>query len=126
MNWKINVLKGRSSSYIICYETLACDSGALCLDWREICDGIQHCMYGYDENNCDILEMNICEENEYRSMNGRCIPDEYFLDGHVDCLDWTDEMTHRLQPRCGHQIANTLCDDYRVYRINGLVEMENA
>jgi hypothetical protein len=26
---------------VLCYETLKCQSGALCLDWREICDGIQ-------------------------------------------------------------------------------------
>ena len=66
---------------IVCYTTLTCDSGLLCLDWRDICDGTQHCMYGYDEENCDKLEFNECDDDEYRCMNGMCIPDEYFLDG---------------------------------------------
>ena len=25
---------------IVCYQTLKCDSGVLCLDWREICEGV--------------------------------------------------------------------------------------
>ncbi|CAF2743737.1 unnamed protein product [Rotaria sp. Silwood2] len=65
-----------------CYTTLdTCDSGLLCLDWRQICDGEQNCIYGIDEDNCDKLEFNECEENEYRCANGMCIPGEYFLDG---------------------------------------------
>ncbi|CAF3689751.1 unnamed protein product [Rotaria sp. Silwood1] len=55
---------------IICHLTLECDSGQLCLDWRDICDGVQQCMSGLDEENCDKLEFNECENNEYRCMNG--------------------------------------------------------
>ena len=51
--WKIQLYVD-----IICHETLQCDSGVLCLDWREVCDGIQQCMSGEDEENCDLLEMN--------------------------------------------------------------------
>jgi hypothetical protein len=29
---------------ILCYSTLICNSGALCLDWRDICDRQQQCM----------------------------------------------------------------------------------
>jgi hypothetical protein len=65
-----------------CYRTVhTCDFGLLCLDWRQICDGQQDCINGEDEENCDKLEFNECEQNEYRCANGMCIPGEYFLDG---------------------------------------------
>jgi hypothetical protein len=66
---------------IVCYKTLSCNSGLLCLDWRDICDGEQQCENGRDEENCDKLEFNECEEDEYRCRNGMCIPEEYWLDG---------------------------------------------
>ena len=97
---------------ILCYQTLNCDSGLLCLDWREICDGIQQCMFGYDEENCDLLELNICDDDEYRCMNGMCIPDEYFLDGQFDCLDWSDEMQDMTIKSCTQETASTRCDDH--------------
>jgi hypothetical protein len=66
---------------ILCYTTLLCYSGLLCLDWRNICDGEQQCLDGVDEENCDKLEFNECEDNEYRCVNGMCIAEEYWLDG---------------------------------------------
>jgi hypothetical protein len=66
---------------IVCYKTLSCDSGLLCLDWRDICNAEQQCENGWDEENCDKLEFNECEENEYRCTNGMCVPEEYWLDG---------------------------------------------
>ncbi|CAF1540179.1 unnamed protein product [Didymodactylos carnosus] len=66
-----------------CYSTLGttCNSGLMCLDWRDICDGTQQCMDGVDEDFCHLLEFNECDENEYRCSNGMCLPDEYWLDG---------------------------------------------
>jgi len=69
---------------ILCYETLTCDSGILCLNWRDICDGRQNCINGTDEKNCDLLEFNECEENEYRCLDGMCIAEEFWLDGKSD------------------------------------------
>ncbi len=66
---------------ILCYETLLCRSGPLCLDWREICDGVQRCWNGIDEENWDKLEFNECEDNEFRCTNGMCIAEEFWLDG---------------------------------------------
>jgi hypothetical protein len=63
------------------YKSIPCDSGLLRLDWRHICDGIQQCTDGYDEENCDLLEFNECEENQYRCINGMCIDEEFWLDG---------------------------------------------
>ncbi|CAF2101477.1 unnamed protein product [Rotaria magnacalcarata] len=97
---------------IVCYKTLRCKSGVLCIDWREICDGIQQCEYGYDEWNCDLLEMNRCDEgNEYRCMNGMCIPDEYFLDGEFDCLNWSDEIQFKNDKECIGDKPSAECDD---------------
>ena len=72
---------------ILCYETLSCDSGLLCLDWRDINDGIQRCVDGYDEENWDKLEFNECEDNEFRCANGMCIPQEFWLDGRYSTRD---------------------------------------
>jgi len=66
---------------ILCYKTLSCDSSPLCLDWREICDGIQRCRNGIDEENCDKLEFNECEDDEFRCTNGMCIAEEFWFDG---------------------------------------------
>lgn len=66
---------------ILCYHTPLCYSGLLCLDWRNICDGEQQCYGGADELNCDLLEFNECDDDEYRCVNGMCIPEEYWLDG---------------------------------------------
>lgn len=66
---------------ILCYETLPCSAGELCLDWREICDGVQRCSNGTDEENWDKLEFNECEDDEFRCTNGMCIPEEFWLDG---------------------------------------------
>ncbi|UJR18743.1 hypothetical protein I4U23_005649 [Adineta vaga] len=32
-----------------CYETVSCDSGLRCLNWQDICDQKQQCMFGIDE-----------------------------------------------------------------------------
>jgi len=66
---------------ILCYETLPCPSSPLCLDWREICDGVQRCSNGIDEENCDKLEFNECEDDEFRCTNGMCIAEEFWFDG---------------------------------------------
>ena len=105
--WAVNVYGD-----ILCYETLQCNSGVLCLDWREICDGVQQCMSGWDEENCDLLEMNRCDEDEYRCENGMCIPDEFFLDGTIDCLDWSDEMRFKDDRDCPEEGVSIECDDH--------------
>ena len=109
--WKVQM-----HGNITCYRGIECDSGRLCLDWREICDGTQNCMLGLDEENCDILELNICEDDEYRCSNGMCIPDAYFVDGEHDCLDWTDEMGSGKGNMCPRQSVSIECDDHLCLR----------
>ncbi|CAF3933078.1 unnamed protein product [Adineta steineri] len=96
---------------IICYKTLECNFGLLCLDWRDICDDLQQCMSGIDEENCDKLEFNECEKDEYRCMNGMCIPEDYFLDGGLDCLDWSDEIHYYDDFNCPTETVSIQCDD---------------
>jgi hypothetical protein len=76
-----------------CYMHLKCDRGGSgqCLDWREVCDGRIDCLDGgADETQCFDLELNECDENEYRCHNGLCIPKEFLKDEKLQCLDQTD------------------------------------
>lgn len=85
------------SSYSItnltCYDHLKCDRGGsgICLDWREVCDGRIDCIDGgADEAQCFELEINECDENEYRCHNGQCIPREFLDDETSQCIDRSD------------------------------------
>ena len=63
------------------------------MEWRQICDGIIQCSDASDEFNCDLLELNECDEDEeYRCRNGMCIPKEFAFDGTHDCLNSSDEQ----------------------------------
>ena len=79
-----------------CYIHFPCQTSLPCLDWREICDGKADCVDGADENNCWELEMNECNDDEYRCSNGQCIPWEYYTDGSekTECLDRSDEILY--------------------------------
>ena len=75
--------------------------------------GKQQCMDGVDEDFCELLELNECEEDEYRCLNGMCIPEEYWLDGDFDCMDWTDEIN--AVPYSGENCFNEpsfICDEH--------------
>ncbi|CAF1187972.1 unnamed protein product [Adineta ricciae] len=81
---------------LTCYVHLECNRGGafICLDWREICDGRMDCLNdGVDEMHCLELEMNECQEDEYRCQNGQCISIEFWKDGAfvLECLDGSDE-----------------------------------
>ncbi|CAF4167986.1 unnamed protein product, partial [Adineta steineri] len=98
---------------ILCYETLKCDSGMLCLDWRDVCNGQQNCMDGLDEENCDLLEFNECENDEYRCTDGMCIAEEYWIDGALDCMDGTDERFDLHADTCVAYPWPIYCDDHK-------------
>ncbi|CAF0722474.1 unnamed protein product [Adineta steineri] len=97
---------------ILCYETLPCNTGDLCLDWREICDGVQRCSSGIDEENWDKLEFNECEDNEFRCTNGMCIAEEFWLDGDHDCMDWSDEVFREQGETCPFDADSFKCDEH--------------
>jgi hypothetical protein len=79
-----------------CYLHLNCKRNNIswCLDWREVCDRRVDCWPDpVDEQHCEILEQNECGPNEYRCLNGQCIPEIFLLDKAFfsDCLDNSDE-----------------------------------
>ena len=98
-------------SDVLCYTTLMCDSALLCLDWREICDGVQQCMFAFDEENCNTLEFHECKDNEYQCEKGMCISRQFFLDGEYDCSDMTDEKDVFDVRICSYESVTILCDD---------------
>jgi hypothetical protein len=132
-----------------CYRFLSdCNDGLwpMCLDWREICDGKIDYLNGKDEELCDQLELNECNDNEYRChYGGQCIPLEFLKDNRlsVDCLDGSDEIemryywtllmnencasvsTFRCQERIGRYSRSFICDDRRYLTISNtqLVEL---
>ena len=89
-----------------CYVHLSCKhdgSDFTCLDWREVCDGKVDCIDGgNDEKHCFELEINECDENEYRCQNGLCVAHEFFRDDDAspECLDRTDEEDLRHYELC--------------------------
>jgi hypothetical protein len=65
----------------------------MCLDWRQICDGLDDCINGEDEQWFEQVEMSECEKNEYRChYGGQSIPLTLDRDDgyHTDCLDRSD------------------------------------
>lgn len=106
-----------------CYEHLPCDRGPsfICLDWREICDGKIDCSNdGIDEQDCWQIEIHVCEENEYRCINGQCIPELFFRDQKQvsDCSDRSDEYAYGMgddPQQCYKKPASIACDDVLCY-----------
>ncbi|CAM4765064.1 unnamed protein product [Rotaria magnacalcarata] len=98
--------------HILCYTTLPCLGRHLCLDWREICDGVQQCKFGTDEENWDLLEFNECEDDEFRCRNGMCIPEEFWLDGDYDCMDQSDELYRDDGEYCHSSHDAMTCDEH--------------
>ncbi|CAF1639410.1 unnamed protein product, partial [Didymodactylos carnosus] len=75
-------------------------------------------MDGKDEDNCHMLEYNECEENEYRCSNGLCIPEEYWLDGSKDCMDWSGERILEdidavSGSACAYELSNIDCEEHQ-------------
>jgi hypothetical protein len=105
-----------------CYTHLRCDLGGslLCLDWREVCDGLVDCLDGgLDEAFCFEMEINECEEHEYRCHNGLCIAGEFWEDGlgSADCLDRSDESDDVEYPKFCFRDPTFRCEEH-LCRIN--------
>ncbi|CAF2803590.1 unnamed protein product [Rotaria sp. Silwood2] len=85
--------KERESERAACLiDGIKCNAGLLCLEWRQVCDGIPHCDNGIDEAECYLLEFQQCASDEFQCRNSMCIPVEFLFDGTVDCMDRSDEQ----------------------------------
>ncbi|CAF2569091.1 unnamed protein product [Rotaria sp. Silwood2] len=101
-----------------CYTHLKCNRGPFpaCLDWSEICNGQVDCLDGeFDEEHCWQLEINECNDNEYRCINGQCIPQLFYRDdiNTPDCLDGSDEAQmrfHQLE-KCNTNTPSFECEE---------------
>ena len=108
------------STTFTCYRHVKCNRGPvpICLDWSEICDGRVDCLEsGEDEKYCWQLEINECEENEYRCANGQCISKIFIHDSlhFADCLDQSDEslVVYELLHHCSKHEAIFGCEAVR-------------
>lgn len=91
--WQLSRPLERNMGVITCFiDGIQCNAGLLCLEWRQICDGIMQCEDGIDEANCHVLEFYRCASNEFQCHNGMCIPEEFLFDGMLDCMDKSDEQ----------------------------------
>ena len=85
------------STSLTCYVDLECDRGSnlICLDWTEICDGYVDCINEQiDEKFCWKLEINECQQDEYRCLNGQCISKEFALEksNMSECVDQPSQL----------------------------------
>ncbi|CAF3176274.1 unnamed protein product [Rotaria sp. Silwood2] len=101
-----------------CYTHLQCNRGPFpaCLDWSEVCNGQFDCLDGkFDEEHCWQLEINECNDNEYRCNNGQCIPQSFYRDdvNNPDCVDGSDEVQISFQERnkCNTILPSFGCEE---------------
>ncbi len=66
-----------------------CTSGG-CINATWVCDGVEDCFDGSDEENCTCTE----EQFACGGDNSNCIPGEYVCDYIYDCDDYSDELAN--------------------------------
>ena len=106
-------------STLTCYLHFRCDLGSdtICLAWSDICDGAVQCRDGADEELCWLLEINACEDHEYRCHNGQCIPMIFFNDADdtmseaFECLDRSDERQGSISSFAKEKAVPTFADE---------------
>ncbi|CAF1341992.1 unnamed protein product [Rotaria sordida] len=89
----------------------------LCLDWRQICNGIVDCKNGEDEQWCETLEITTCADDEYRChYGGQCIPLIFARDNYLipDCLDGSEDK--ELYTNAYSAFTHSFCGSIRTFQ----------
>ncbi|XP_039271561.2 uncharacterized protein LOC120346000 [Styela clava] len=108
------LLDSEVSSQLVCDEGLCLfDSSQLppglefCITRDMLCDGIEQCKNGEDENNCAEA---VCEKYHFKCDN-ICKSDYFRCNGKIDCQNGTDEMNCK-EYDCGDRLkckSETAC-----------------
>lgn len=70
------------------------------------------CANGLDEQRCDELEMNECDNaTEFRCRNGLCIDNAFYFDGEDDCMDLSDEIGYIFGRLFCTSVSMPTCED---------------
>ena len=103
-----------TDAILTCYMMINCTTYTdLCLDWRQICDGIRDCTNGHDEEHCLLMELNQCDtRTEYRCRNGMCIPKSFSFDLTMDCMDFYDEQEPQDVSHLCSVLSSVDCEDH--------------
>ena len=83
----ITTIEPSTTEESTCPGSLEC--GNVCLTRDKLCDGLQHCEDGEDEQGCDEK---MCTDEEFRCASGRCVPGDWKCDGRPDCETGEDEV----------------------------------
>jgi len=95
-----------------CYIHLQCIRlpGMRCLDWTDICDGKVDCLNnGVDEEHCWQLEINVCQDDEYRCYDGLCVL--YYLRNNENIYE--SICLHRRDQYKGYQDETNPCSEWK-------------
>ena len=85
----------KSHGEVFTNRYFVCDDKIRCVDYAEVCDLVNNCEDGSDENRCD---------NHFKCLStSRLIPKVKVCDGSFDCMDGSDECNDL----CSKQILET-------------------
>ncbi|CAD6184413.1 unnamed protein product [Caenorhabditis auriculariae] len=88
----------------------------VCLAANKLCDGVEHCIDGSDENKNGLCK-ETCEKDEHQCVGRKlCLPNSAVCNGILDCDDGSDEANckscHSGSLKCGDECvpASQICD----------------
>ncbi|XP_033107880.1 low-density lipoprotein receptor-related protein 2-like isoform X2 [Anneissia japonica] len=95
-------------------DKFMCSSSGLCIHTILMCNGFEDCVDGSDETDKSCTPLpEMCESDEFKCENLRCIPVTYVCDTFDDCNDNTDEYGCHKNSTCASEAAKCeqICTD---------------